>query len=321
LRTAFIKPFFKSFGDHRPRKARAMHFLGISISASTWLAPMTALAATAGVAAIILLRDHLRLERQALALEADVVRLTAEMNRVAASGRREDQHSAARQVVETQPEEDRSAVAFAMAATDPAAALPRELRAPLGGIVGLTLLLLDSELDGAQMIHAKRIKALAEDLMARIEPPLPATPEASSTQGGNAARVLLAEDDEVNGLFAVETLAMAGAMVDRVRDGAEAVAAIESAFSGRTPPYDLVLMDIRMPRMSGLDATRHIRALETRLQRTDRLRIVAVTATAMPQDRQAAIEAGISDFLAKPYRASHLAALLAGPVEPLARAS
>ena len=108
-----------------------MHFLGISISASTWLAPMTAIAATAGVAAIILLRDHLRLERQALALEADVVRLTAEMNRLAASGRRADQHSAAPQVVALL-DRDRSmlrAAAASAGSSCPAARRPPRPRA------------------------------------------------------------------------------------------------------------------------------------------------------------------------------------------------
>lgn len=162
---------------------------------------------------------------------------------------------------------------------------------------------------------------MAEDLVAQIDLCSTAGAELLPSVDAGATRVLLAEDDEVNGLFAVEALKMAGAVVDWVRDGAEAMASVEASFTGRTPPYDLVLMDIRMPRVNGLEATRHIRAIETKLRRHDRLRIVAVTASTMPQDRQAAIEAGVSDFLAKPYRANHLVALLAPPAETLARAS
>jgi CheY-like chemotaxis protein len=125
----------------------------------------------------------------------------------------------------------------------------------------------------------------------------------------------------MNGLFAAQSLEMAGALVDWARDGVDAVTSIEASFAGTSPSYDLVLMDIRMPRLDGLAATRRIRALEADQGRAQPLRIVALTATTMPQDRLAAEEAGIDGFLAKPYRADALVRLLPPKTEGLARAS
>jgi CheY-like chemotaxis protein len=134
-------------------------------------------------------------------------------------------------------------------------------------------------------------------------------------------RVLLAEDDEANALFAVKSLERVGAIIDWAKDGLEAVNLVEEAFAGQRPEYDLVLMDLRMPHLGGLDATRQIRALEDTIGRPDRLRIAAVTATAMRKDRQSAQEAGMSVFISKPYAADALVQLLGEPTDGLARAS
>jgi PAS domain S-box-containing protein len=104
-------------------------------------------------------------------------------------------------------------------------------------------------------------------------------------------RILLAEDNPVNQVVAVKMLEKLGCEVDVVPDGVEAVA-MAAKF-----PYDLVLMDVQMPRMDGLEATRRIRQLPSS---TCRVRIVAMTANAMVGDRDRCLASGMDEFLAKP---------------------
>ena len=113
---------------------------------------------------------------------------------------------------------------------------------------------------------------------------LPAVPLANG-------RILLAEDGRVNQLVAATILRKAGYTVDLARDGAEAVAAAESA------EYDVVLMDVRLPVMDGLAATQAIRQLPGI---HGRVPILAMTASAMPGDAEACIAAGMDGYLAKP---------------------
>jgi CheY-like chemotaxis protein len=110
------------------------------------------------------------------------------------------------------------------------------------------------------------------------------------------ARILLVEDNPVNQMLAMSMLQKLGASADLAKDGAEAV---EKATSGA---YDLILMDLQMPRMDGLTATRAIRATGGIRQP----RIVALTANAMDSDREACVAAGMDDFLSKPFQASEL---------------
>lgn len=150
----------------------------------------------------------------------------------------------------------------------------------------------------------------------------PAVPRARVTQGDRQLRVLLAEDNPVNRRVAELTLVKLGHRVDTVSNGQEAVNAVLAH------SYDVVVMDLQMPLIDGLEATRRIRA---GLPTTAQPYIMAMTATAGPEDRQACIDAGMDDCLAKPVRAHAFRAALAelpvatepsssgGPARPLAR--
>jgi CheY-like chemotaxis protein len=104
------------------------------------------------------------------------------------------------------------------------------------------------------------------------------------------AKVLLAEDDAVNRELAQELLMDCGVEVDAVADGQQALERVQSK------AYDLVLMDMQMPRMDGLQAARAIR----RLPGLAGLPIIALTANAFEEDRRACLEAGMNDHLGKP---------------------
>ncbi|KRQ03439.1 ATP-binding protein [Bradyrhizobium manausense] len=114
-------------------------------------------------------------------------------------------------------------------------------------------------------------------------------------------KVLVAEDDAVNRMVVSKMLAAFDVELRVVSDGVEAVAAVSER------DYDIVLMDVRMPEMDGLAATRAIRAGGGRFAA---LPIVALTANAFPEDVTICREAGMSDFLAKPLRKPALVAAL-----------
>ena len=111
------------------------------------------------------------------------------------------------------------------------------------------------------------------------------------------ARVLLAEDLTTNQILVTAILKRAGHQVDVVETGAAAVEAVQRQ------DYDLVLMDVQMPIMDGLEATRKIRALEGRVTN---IPVVALTASVLEQDVEACRAAGMDDFVAKPIDADAL---------------
>jgi CheY-like chemotaxis protein/HPt (histidine-containing phosphotransfer) domain-containing protein len=130
-----------------------------------------------------------------------------------------------------------------------------------------------------------------------------------------ARRVLLCEDNEVNRRVATVLLEALGCRVHAVVDGAEGIRALERE------RFDLVFMDCQMPVMDGFRATQAIRAREAADPAAGRTPIVALTAHAMPSDRQACLEVGMDDHLSKPFTRDQLRAVLqrwAGPGGPAA---
>lgn len=120
-----------------------------------------------------------------------------------------------------------------------------------------------------------------------------------------APRVLLAEDNEINALLARRVCERAGCNVIVVKDGRSAVAMIEQAATQSGQAFDLILMDVFMPHLDGLEATRAIKELVP-----EGLPIVALTANAFADDRDRCLAAGMDDYLAKPFDVAQLQALL-----------
>ena len=108
-------------------------------------------------------------------------------------------------------------------------------------------------------------------------------------------RILLTEDNDLNAEIATELLQEEGCTVDRAKDGVECVDMLEKAANGT---YRLILMDIQMPVMNGYDAARKIRRLDD--PQKANIPIIAMTANAFTEDRQAALDAGMNDHIAKP---------------------
>ncbi|MGP0088613.1 MAG: ATP-binding protein [Xanthobacteraceae bacterium] len=125
---------------------------------------------------------------------------------------------------------------------------------------------------------------------------------------GNGLSVLIAEDNEINGLLARSLLTKLGHRPTLVESGTAAVAAWNTAYAAGTP-YDLVLMDVNMPGIDGREATRRIRAMETERGETPTL-VLALTANAFAEDREACLEAGMSGFLTKPLERDRLGDIL-----------
>jgi signal transduction histidine kinase/ActR/RegA family two-component response regulator len=125
---------------------------------------------------------------------------------------------------------------------------------------------------------------------------------------GYPGRVLVADDNVTNQQVALEILKKMGLSADAVADGAEAISAV------KTVPYSLILMDVHMPNVDGLEATRRIRAGGTMsaLAGTEhvRLPIIALTAAAMQEDRNNCVASGMDDFLSKPIMPTALANIL-----------
>jgi CheY-like chemotaxis protein len=119
----------------------------------------------------------------------------------------------------------------------------------------------------------------------------------------DAPRVLLVDDNPINQLVAREMLLSLGVIVDTADHGAEALEKIAQM------RYGLVFMDVMMPVLDGIEATRQLRATEL-AQAGTRLPVVALTANAMADDRERCLAAGMDDYLDKPVRRELLALML-----------
>ncbi len=127
-----------------------------------------------------------------------------------------------------------------------------------------------------------------------VAPPASPSPAALAAA---AMKVLVAEDNPTNRLLISTLLKRAGIVHDLAVNGREAVDAI------RRERYDVVLMDMQMPELDGPGATREIRAMGGAISQP---RIVALTANAFESDRVACMEAGMDDFLSKPFKSEQL---------------
>ena len=140
-------------------------------------------------------------------------------------------------------------------------------------------------------------------LLARDTPAKPAAADAAKPQidptmaAHHPLRILLAEDNAVNQKLALRLLQQMGYRADLASNGIEAVESV------KRQAYDVVLMDVQMPELDGLDATRQICKL---LEAPQRPRIVAMTANAMQGDREICMDAGMDDYLTKPIRVDRL---------------
>jgi len=131
--------------------------------------------------------------------------------------------------------------------------------------------------------------------------------EESNENRAKSTRILLAEDNSFNQMIALRLLAKLGYHADCALNGLEVLKAIEQK------TYDLILMDIQMPEMDGLEATRQIRQMESARgvsNLTHQIKIVAMTANVMNEDRENCLKVGMNDFISKPVRIEEVAKTL-----------
>lgn len=180
----------------------------------------------------------------------------------------------------------------------------------LVGLMGGRIVLASSPGKGSTFSFEIPLRPIAES--GRPPSTLLPKPAMIKPPPGARGRILIAEDGEANQLVAAAILRKAGYAVDLARDGEEALGA------ARTAAYDLVLMDVRMPRMDGLAATAAIRGLEGP---AGRVPIIAMTAAAMPNEVARCLEAGMDGHVAKPMDLTALLAAVSDILENRPRRS
>jgi light-regulated signal transduction histidine kinase (bacteriophytochrome)/CheY-like chemotaxis protein len=137
-----------------------------------------------------------------------------------------------------------------------------------------------------------------------VQPAIEIVEESRKQDLSNSLRILLVEDTAYNQIIALKFLEKLGYQADLAVNGLEVLKALEYKF------YDLILMDIQMPEMDGLETTRRIRLKEKETMAINKVKIVAMTANTMSEDRENCIQIGMDDFIGKPIRINELDALL-----------
>jgi len=166
----------------------------------------------------------------------------------------------------------------------------------------------DRDLFGAYLTKPAKPAQILEVLVRLVhrDRPAQAGPSAaaalSSDKVWHRERVLLAEDNIVNQKVALRMLERLGYRADLAANGLEALKAVERQ------AYGIIFMDIQMPEMDGLEATRRLRAAQP--EGVNRPWVVALTANAMPEDRESCLAAGMDDYLNKPIELGELDAVL-----------
>lgn len=127
-----------------------------------------------------------------------------------------------------------------------------------------------------------------------------------------SVRVLIAEDNEINALLAKQMLKKLGCDVVHALNGQEAVDFVLQTASGDEPPFDLVLMDVQMPLMDGIQATARLKELALEDEAIGKVvpPIVALTANAFAEDKARCLEAGLDDYLSKPFEREQMEEML-----------
>jgi signal transduction histidine kinase/CheY-like chemotaxis protein len=186
------------------------------------------------------------------------------------------------------------------------------------GAEAVTVMLLTSDAQGLQMSRCRELGVArhllkpvtpSELLQAVLEalgesPSAPLDTTAAAATRLTPRRVLVAEDNGVSQLLIRRMLEKLGHLPEIVADGHAALRAVEDR------PFDVVLMDVHMPCMDGLATTAEIRRREREPGRRGHLPIIALTASAMEDDRERCLAAGMDDYLVKPVRRSELVATL-----------
>jgi signal transduction histidine kinase/DNA-binding response OmpR family regulator len=210
------------------------------------------------------------------------------------------------------PEMDGAELAASIHSHPATAALPIVLLSSLGHREGRTSQFaahLTKPVKPSQLFDVL-VAALSDGAAGYERPPAPAREAPSMPElpaGGR--RILLVEDNAVNQKLALRLLQRLEQRADVAANGIECLQALERQ------RYDIVLMDVQMPELDGLEATRRIRA---GWPAPEQPYIIAMTANAMQGDREQCIEAGMNDYIAKPIQSEQLAAALARAFEPTA---